>query len=254
MTGSKGAGRIERVLVPAVARGQWEDLRLLLWSLRFYLPGVPVTVAYKGGEPPPGHDDVEWLRQPEDARHFGDACRFLVASAKGADGLLFLNDDSVITPDLGLRVRYDLAALHEKKLPLGLLGLRSNFVAGDQNIRSHGKVRNGMNNPEEEMLTETHVVFGVGFWVSAAVLARIPDDWTRIHWYGDSLLSLDLRKAGFRHFVSRAYLHHVGSRSSGGKEKWLAWHYEALAWLREHRPEAVEKIVPPGMLKTKGTG
>jgi hypothetical protein len=44
-----------------------------------------------------------------------------------------------------------------------------------------------------------------------------------------------LSKLGFRHFVSRAYVHHAGSQTIGRDFKGL--NDEALEWLKVNRPD-----------------
>ena len=58
-----------------------------------------------------------------------DACRFLLEST-GGEGLLFLNDDTVVTPYTRQLLREDLAMIGRQRQRLGLVGLRSNFVSG----------------------------------------------------------------------------------------------------------------------------
>jgi hypothetical protein len=60
---------------------------------------------------------------------------------------------------------------------------------------------------------------------------RIPP----INWFSDDVWCHDLSKLGFRHFVSRAYVHHAGSQTIGRDFKRL--NDEALEWLKVHRQD-----------------
>jgi hypothetical protein len=234
-----------RVVIPAIERdGGWTDLRLLVHSLQAYANHVPVTIAWKGESSPEAWltlrpDTLSLVPQDSAAAHFGDACRGLIAVTEGED-LLFLNDDCVATPGMVEMLEEDLRVLEEARVQgVGLVGLRSNFVAGLQNIRRPAdspRFENGIRFASETKILATDRVFGVAFYVPRAALMAVADDWTRMHWWGDALLSWDLAQIGFSHFISRAYVHHHGSRS-GGSEEWPRWDAEAKAWIREHRPE-----------------
>jgi hypothetical protein len=142
----------------------------------------------------------------------------------------------------------------------GLVGLRSNFVAGAQNIRLPLGALQGMAHLGESCVLETPRVFGVAFWTTRTNLEGAPDDWLKLHWFGDNLLSFDLSNKGLRHYVSRAYVHHHGSRSGSD---YARYHKEGLEWLEKHRPdfysdflqlqsgrnESVRVIGTPEMLK-----
>jgi len=190
---------------------------------------------------------VVLIRQPDDAAHFGDACRFLIEQTSDAD-LLFLNDDCVVMPSTMSLLQDDLLAIEELGVArLGLVGLRSNYVAGLQNIRrpaprkdgKPSRFANGIRYESEDFLIATDAVFGVAFYAPRDALRAVSDDWTRVHWWGDTLLSWDLAKLGYSHFVSRSYVHHHGSRS-GGEEKWGQWDAEARVWIKAHRPEVAK--------------
>lgn len=233
------------VLIPAVQRGAYEDLQLLVMSLRLYAPDVVVHVAYKGEVPPPRLFGVARIvQQPVAARHFGDACRFLLEDAALLDSTpaqehyVFLNDDTVVTPETFPTLKEDLGiigGLAGDKV--GLVGLRSNMVAGVQNVRwpaTAESKRDGLRWESERQILEVPRVFGVGFYVKRTVIEDVSRDWTALHWFSDNLLSHDLLAKGYRHFVSRAYLHHHGSRSGRDYE---TYDREGREWLRLNRPD-----------------
>jgi hypothetical protein len=55
------------------------------------------------------------------------------------------------------------------------------------------------------------------------------------NWYSDNIICHDLQEAGFRHFVSRAYVHHAGSQTVGMDYK--KCHEEPREWIKAHRPD-----------------
>jgi hypothetical protein len=59
-----------------------------------------------------------------------------------------------------------------------------------------------------------------------------------INWYGDNIFCSDLEEKGFRHFVSRAYVHHAGSQTIGKDFK--KCHEEPREWIKTNRPDMYE--------------
>lgn len=224
------------VLIPAVQReGGYDDLALCLHSLRMYAPAWRVTVGWQGESNPRMHLDVTYSRVPDEADGFGPAVRHLLLSVLDDDLVLVLNDDTVITPDTAGLLHEDWRAVSREEKPPGLLGLRSNFVAGPQNIRCNNQSKGlrGLRWETESRVLLVTEVFGVAFAAYAKVL-RETTDWMHLHWYSDNLLSYDLSRRGYQHYVSRAYVHHHGSRSTSS---WAQADETGRAWLREHRPD-----------------
>ena len=56
-----------------------------------------------------------------------------------------------------------------------------------------------------------------------------------LNWYSDDVHCEDLRGAGFHHYLSRAYVHHVGSQTIGFNGEKLI--QQAVPWIRKHRPQ-----------------
>jgi hypothetical protein len=65
---------------------------------------------------------------------------------------------------------------------------------------------------------------------SAWEVAKFPP----LNWFSDDVHCRDLSAVGFQHFLSRSYVHHVGSQSTGmdGQELTLA----SVPWIRANRP------------------
>ena len=60
-------------------------------------------------------------------------------------------------------------------------------------------------------------------------------DFLPLNWYSDDVQCLDMQKAGKRHFVSRAYVHHVGSQTCGFDATNLI--ESAKPVIKAHRPD-----------------
>jgi hypothetical protein len=148
--------------------------------------------------------------------------------------LYIANDDVVLTPSTISDFERDTEALSAFKV--GLLGARSDFVLWPQNIRStvENDSRLGVKWASEDSIKEVGVIAPVFAQISREVWksgVRIPP----INWYSDNVWCYDLSKLGFRHFVSRAYVHHAGSQTIGRDFKGL--NDEALEWLKVNRPD-----------------
>ena len=60
------------------------------------------------------------------------------------------------------------------------------------------------------------------------------------NWFADDLCSWDLARLGYRHYVSRAYVHHVGQRATSEGSSSQRLYDEGIAWLRANRPDFLE--------------
>lgn len=226
------------IAIPALDRHNYRDLRVLLESIKMYVGEKARTyVFYKGHAPERvglrQNNFIHFIPQHPENKHFGHACLQILEVLEGKD-VVFVNDDTVFTPTTWDVLVDDVQKIHAVNIPLGLLGLRTNFSAGLQNIRSQHGTMHGMKWSGEDLITEVDTVYGTAFLFTAEGQKAVSGDWTEIQWYGDNLLSYDLRQQGFRNFVSRAYIHHHGSQSGTAYEQ---YDREAKAWLKENRPD-----------------
>jgi hypothetical protein len=60
-----------------------------------------------------------------------------------------------------------------------------------------------------------------------------------LNWYSDDVMCEDLIAAGFYNYVSKAYVHHVGSATIG--HDYNALTEAAKPWIKEHRPNYYSK-------------
>lgn len=63
-----------------------------------------------------------------------------------------------------------------------------------------------------------------------------------LNWYSDNVICRDLIEQGFKHFVSRSYVHHVGSMSIGTDHDRLT--SESRTWIRKNRPDCAAVMFP----------
>lgn len=147
---------------------------------------------------------------------------------RGQNEVIVSNDDVVITPltinTLMEDVRH-LKGIHGDKL--GFVAALSDDARDSQNIRFE----------RGDCPKERAVISPIFAWMSkkAFEAAQFPP----LNWYSDDVICEDLNQKGFVHYISRAYVHHVGSQTVGRDYNKL--NAEALPWLRANRPEYVKK-------------
>ncbi|MDQ8045005.1 MAG: hypothetical protein AAGC46_11950 [Solirubrobacteraceae bacterium] len=247
---SEAEHRSVSILIPAARMGAseedaqtvWGDVRVALASIAAYAPGVDVVLAWNGREEPrdlPPNPHVRLVKQIEGIRTASAAWNF-AATQTDADELLILGDDCVLLPDSLPLLFDDLATIHASQPEggkVGIVGTRSNFVSGPQNIReANGGERAGIRFDSEARIFAVEMIVPVAAWVRHDVFDSV-GGFPNTNWFGDDLLSFDLQNAGYTHYVSRAYVHHVGQRATGEGKSDQQLYDEGMAWLAEHRPD-----------------
>lgn len=239
------------ILLPAARRVEpggdaqavWGDLRVALASVHAYAPGVDVVVGWNGAEEPrclPDNPCVRLVRQPPGITTGSEAWNWC-ATQTGADELLILGDDCVLHPDTLRLLLQDVATVHQA-FPgqVGFVGCRSNYVKGPQNIRmANNAQRLGMAYDSEERILQVDMVVPVAAWIRHAVFDLV-GGFPPTNWFADDVCCWDLDNRGYRHFVSRSYVHHVGERATGQGKSPQVLLDEGLAWLKAHRPDFLE--------------
>jgi GT2 family glycosyltransferase len=211
----------------AATRGS-KSLDVFLSSLRAYAP------------------EHEPCVYSNDKGNFGDAYNEAMDLHFGnEEAVVIANDDVVITPTTMPLLLEDVAALRPSAGDkLGLVTARSDFARPWQNVRYPRDAQDRLSCGRwtfEDLVRETHWLSPIFTWVSRAAFesARLPP----LNWHSDDVWCADLRKAGFRFFISRSYVHHVGSMTVGRDEAALV--AAALPWLRKHRPEYLREWGTP---------
>jgi len=225
---------------PLDPQSVWADVALLLHSVALYAADCPVVLAWSGSCPPdpfvPAGLDICVVRQPEWCRSFGDAYNFAVEQAH-TDEVLLANDDIVLCPDTVADLLDDVAMIRTEApgIRIGLVGARTNFSAGRQNVRiANEGAFDGTRYTSEEDCIEVDFIAPILAWCTKEALAAVGGI-APINWYSDNLLCWDLGRAGFNHFVSRAYVHHVGMRSTGASSTMAELNRAGLEWIAENR-------------------
>ncbi len=236
------------ILLPAARLGHaddpqavWGDLRVALASIAAYAPGVDVVVGWNGREEPadlPRNPRVRLLRQAPGITTGSEAWNWC-ASQTDADELLILGDDCVLLPDSLQLLLQDVQQIGQVApgAPVGFVGARSNYVKGPQNVRSaNGGASSGIRFDTEQRIFEIDMVVPVAAWIRHEVF-DLTGGFPATNWFADDLVCWDLQRAGYHHYVSRSYVHHVGERATGEGKSPQVLLDEGLAWLRANRPD-----------------
>ena len=161
--------------------------------------------------------------------NFGDAYNFAAREAfKRHDEILVCNDDIVFTPTTWNVLLEDVAYLRLAIPNLGYVATRSDYARGEQNVRSgRGKIE-FLRYESERHIIEARVIAPICAWIHRDAWVDFPP----INWFSDDVQCLDMKR---RHFISRAYVHHVGSQTCGQDAQ--RCYKDAEPWLRANRPE-----------------
>ncbi len=173
--------------------------------------------------------DVEKYFHRKVGSNFGDAYNFAAHDAfQRHDEILICNDDIVFTPTTWSVLLADVAHLRKVIPNLGYVATRSDYARGEQNIRSgRGKI-DFLRYESERCIVEAPVIAPICAWIHRDAWVDFPP----INWFSDDVQCADMKR---RHFVSRAYVHHVGSQTCG-HDAWKCYE-ESEAWLLANRPE-----------------
>ena len=163
--------------------------------------------------------------------NFGDAYNAVVNQAwsDGHRDVIVANDDIVLTPYTWKVMAEDLSVLDK----FGWVGARADYARGWQNIRfRHPEDRPGtMRYDSEQKIMQTPVIAPY----FAYILKEAWVDFPPINWFSDDIQCRDIAEKGYKHYVSRAYVHHVGSQTCGLDYKKCM--EDARPWIQENRPE-----------------
>jgi hypothetical protein len=226
----------------AVSTVSGSSLPVLMQSLAAYEPGIAIILGSKAPWDPHKHPKLKVNNVYSGASNFGDAYNSLIriAVANKYDYVIVCNDDVVVDPTsikLLLDDYIDLRGSMSSS-SIGYLTARTNFSRGVQNIRVNngGSAMRGVKFESESEVLETPVISPIFSLVKLSNWLPFPP----INWFSDDLQCFDMRQRGQSHFVSRSYVHHVGSQTVGlDAEKNVS---EAMPWLRANRPDFLEYL------------
>lgn len=169
---------------------------------------------------------------PNNHNNFGDSYNFAVNVAfTQHNNIIVANDDIVLTPTSYSKLKEDTEYLRD--YPIGWVSARSDYARGLQDIRT-GTDRDGIRFVEEDTIQLSDVISPLFAYIHKDAWIDFPS----INWYSDDVQCLKMRYKGLANFVSRSYVHHVGSSTIGMDH--AKNHQEAMDWMKTREPDFYE--------------
>jgi hypothetical protein len=195
-----------------------KSLPVMLASINAYVPHD--VIVYLAG-------DERWgvgrhIRCiPNTATNYGDAYNAIVHEAfKYHDEIIVANDDIVLTPTTYQLLTEDVKQFSQWQPP-GWIVARADYVRPAQ-IAAH---------LEPNLVYPTNQCSPLFGYVTKKAWVNYPP----INWYSDDIQCLEMAKIGFKHYISRAYVHHAGSQTIGMDHR--KNHLEAEPWIKANKPD-----------------
>jgi hypothetical protein len=172
--------------------------------------------------------ETQLLRYFSTGASFGESFNAALDEAfLSFDEVIIANDDIVLTPNTMPEFMEDVKGLkHWHGDKLGLVATYSNEVRHVQNIRYN-----------ERIMRNLECVSPIFGYMSKAAYQVAP--FPPLNWYSDDVVCEDLIAAGFYNYVSKAYVHHVGSATIGHDYSHLI--EASKPWIMENRPQYYSK-------------
>jgi len=213
-----------------------KSINVLLESIWMYVPREVTTYVYGKWDSLDKQDWVHYLGE-NDKSNFGDSFNHAITQAflDGHETVIMANDDVVLDPNTYWLLCHDRVLLKQQGHKVGFVSARSNMATMPQNIRA--KQENdtwaGMKWASEETIQQVEWTAPLFASVDREGFPGFPPT----NFYSDNVACYDMAQEGFKHFNSRAYVHHVGSstigRGFGADSKNTM---EAEDWLKLNRP------------------
>ena len=207
-------------------------LPVLAASITCYLPDFFTVYLSGSGMILPRHRTIT---SENTATNFGDAYNAVVRQAidDGHKDLLVCNDDIVFTPYTWQTLAEDLQRIPTENR--GWVATRSDYARGMQNVRfRHQGDRDAIRHASENAIVEVDVIAPICAYIQAKDYVDFPP----INWFSDDIQCLDMAEKGLKHYISRAYVHHVGSQTCGPDFRQCV--EDAKPWIQANRPELAE--------------
>jgi hypothetical protein len=215
-----------------------KTLPVLLKSIECYVPeDVEIYLCCEDA-------DYAKLLPKHKVKHFvhtydtgGKAWNFLTHTAfKEHTEVVACADDVVLNPDSYQKLIEDVNFLKTLGNKIGLVCSRTNYAKGYQNVRMSPGQLMGLTYESESQILPTDYLAGIFGWAQKLTWIPCPP----IDWYSDDIVCMDMNALGCTHYVSRSYIHHIGSVTYGHNFKQLS--NDSRAWIEANRPELVERF------------
>ena len=233
---------MEKTVTPIViaTKGSSKSINVLLESIEQYVPQEVMVYIYgtwNRVETWTMHGSrFEWIGE-NDKDNFGDSFNHAITQVflDGHETVIMANDDVVLDPNTYWLLTHDRVILKQQGHKVGFVSARSNMATMPQNIRFKQETDQwaGMKWASEETIAQVE-------WTAPLFASVDKEGWPGfppINFYSDNVACADMAENGFKHFLSRAYVHHVGSSTIGrgfGSDSKNTM--EAEDWLKLNRP------------------
>ena len=210
-----------KAIVIATVHGRC--LPVMMSSIKHYVPSdVVVYISAPKGLIPTLPQNQECILIENTGTNFGDSYNEVVHRAfEDFDEIIVANDDIVLKPDSYSQLEQDLNIIKQQFKNIGWVVCKSDYVRTVQSI-----VHN--NEANIVKVQRTSPIFG---YVSKEAWVDFPP----INWYSDDIQCIDMITKGYEHFVTRCYVHHVGSATI--TQNHHKNHLDAESWIKANRPE-----------------
>ena len=213
-----------------------KSINVLLESICQYVPNEVEVYVYGDFKSVECWERVKWIGD-NDKGNFGDSFNYAMTQAflDGHETVIIANDDVVLDPSTYWLLTHDRVILKQQGHKVGFVSARSNMATLPQNIRfkQEGDSWGGMKWASEETLMQVD-------WTAPLFASVDRDGWPGfppLNFYSDNVACADMAQEGYKHFLSRSYVHHVGSSTIGrGGAADSKNIMEAEDWLKLNRP------------------
>lgn len=185
--------------------------------------------------------DTQFIIHQVERSSFGECFNKALEEAfQTHDGVIMANDDVVITPTTIPLLLEDIQLLKQEiGDKLGFVATLSDNTRPPQTIRVpflYDDIVYQCKWVSEHRIRYAEVIAPIFAYISKQAFqdAQFPP----INWWSDDVICEDLNRLGYKHFVSRAYIHHVGSSTIGHDYEKLK--NEALPWVQKNRPDYIQ--------------
>lgn len=211
-------------------------INVLLASIEQYVPRETQVYVYGNFDGLMSWEFINWIGD-NDKSNFGESFNHAIAQVflDGHETVIMANDDVVLDPNTYWLLTHDRVILKQQGHRVGMVAARSNMASLPQNVRhkQENDTWNGMKWASEDTLAQVE-------WAAPLFASVDKEGWPGfppINFFSDNVVCHDYAGDGYKTFLSRAYVHHVGSSTIGRGQGADSKNYmEAEDWLKLNRP------------------
>lgn len=170
----------------------------------------------------------------------------LIEVFKTYDEVIVSADDIVLTPYSYQLLMEDITELKKRHGDkLGLVSSHTDFARKEQNIRYPQSTDDILEHGQwgwEKECRQIRRLSPIFHYYSKKMFQDV--EILPIEWYSDDVMCEDLNALGYAHYISRCYVHHVGSQTIG--RDWPRLNSDSIPWIIKNRPQYLDLIFGEG--------